>query len=102
MPATLTVNRETKGLMELRRGPFQIALDGASVGTINRHGSFETPIEPGHHSIQVREGRYCSRAESFDAADGETVHFRCNGAKIWPIYLISFAVPSMALTLHRE
>jgi len=102
MPATLAVNRETKGLMELRRGPFQIAVDGTAVGTINRRESLETPIEPGHHSIQVRDGRYTSRTKTFDVADGETVHFRCNGAKIWPIYLISFVVPSMALTLHRE
>ena len=88
--------------MELRRRPFQIELDDTAIGTINRHESFETPIEPGPHSIRVREGRYRSPVKTFDAADGETVRFRCNGAKIWPIYLISFAIPSMALTLHRE
>jgi hypothetical protein len=101
VPATLTVKRESS-LMELRRAPIQISLDGTTVGTINRHETFETPIEPGHHSLQVRAGRYSSPAASFDVADGDGVNFRCNGARIWPIYLISFAAPSLALTLKRE
>jgi hypothetical protein len=101
VPATLTVKRESL-LAELRRAPFQIALDGTTIGTINRLSTFETPIEPGHHRLQVREGRYSSQAASFDVADGDAVNFRCNGARIWPIYLISFAVPSLALTLKRE
>jgi hypothetical protein len=88
--------------MELRRAPFQIALDGTAIGTINRHETFETPIEPGRHRLQVRAGRYSSRAASFDAADGDAVTFRCNGARIWPIYLTSMAVPSLALSLKRE
>jgi hypothetical protein len=41
-------------------------------------------------------------AASFDVADGDAVNFRCNGARIWPIYLISIAVPSLALLLKRE
>jgi hypothetical protein len=101
MPATLTVKRESL-LAELRRAPFQIALDGTTVGTINRLETFETPIEPGHHRLQVRAGRYSSPVASFDVADGDGVNFRCNGAKIWPIYLISIAVPSLALSLKRE
>jgi hypothetical protein len=101
MSATLTVNREST-IMELRRAPLQIALDGTTVGTINPHETFETPLEPGKHQLQVRTGRYSSQAASFDAADGDGVSFRCSGARIWPIYLISFAVPSLALTLKRE
>jgi hypothetical protein len=101
VPATLTVKRESQ-IMELRRAPLQIALDGATVGTIDRHETFETAIEPGHHTLQVRAGRYSSRPQSFDVASGDAVSFRCNGAKIWPIYLISIAVPSLALTLKRE
>lgn len=88
--------------MELRRAPFEIALDGATVGSIDRHETFETPIEPGDHSLQVRAGRYSSATRSFDVADGHAINFRCNGARIWPIYLISLAVPSLALKLTRE
>lgn len=51
MPATLNVRRETTSLMELRRGTFQITLDGETIGTIDRHQTFETPIEPGHHQL---------------------------------------------------
>ena len=102
MPATLTVKRETRGLMELRRTPFEIVLDGGTVGSISRNESFETPIEPGHHRLQVRTGRYSSPAQSFDVADGEAVNFRCNGARIWPVYLASIVVPSLALTLKRD
>ncbi len=101
MSATLTLKRETRSLMELRRAPFQITLDGKAVGSIKRHETFETPVEPGQHTLQVRAGRYSSRAESFDVADGDAINFRCNGARIWPIYLISIVVPSLALSLKR-
>lgn len=101
MSATLTLKRETRSVMELRRAPFQITLDGTAVGAIKRHETFETPVEPGQHTLQVRAGRYSSRAESFDVADGDAINFRCNGARIWPIYLISIVVPSLALSLKR-
>ncbi len=100
MSATLNLKRESV-LMELRRMPFEVALDGTSVGSINHRDTFEASIEPGRHTLQVRAGRYQSRAESFDVASGDAVNFRCSGARIWPIYLISFAVPSLALTLKR-
>ena len=102
MPAKLNVTRETTSLMELRRGAFQIALDGEIIGSIDRHQTFETPLEPGHHQLQVRIGRYSSGRQSFDVADGDTVNFRCNRAKIWPVYVASLLVPGLALTLKRE
>jgi hypothetical protein len=99
--ATLKIKREG-AIAELRRAPFGITLDDTTVGSINRHGTFEAPIESGHHTLQVRAGRYTSQAQSFDAADGDAVNFRCYGGRIWPIYLISFGVPSLALVLKRE
>ena len=45
--------------------------------------------------VEVRRG-------TFDAADGETVAFRCTGKRILPIFLASFVVPSLALKLKRE
>ena len=38
----------------------------------------------------------------FDATEGETVAFRCTGKRILPIFLASFVVPSLALSLRRE
>ena len=46
-------------------------------------------------------GRNSSRTKTFDATDGETVAFRCSGKSISPIFLRSFVVPSLALSLHR-
>ena len=64
--------------------------------------TFETPIEPGRHTLQIRNGRNLSRTKTFEAADGETVAFRCTGKSILPIFLASFVVPSLAISLVRE
>lgn len=101
MSATLTMKRESL-IMELRRMPFEITLDGTTVGSIDRHGTFDTGVDAGQHTVQVRAGRYTSPAQSFVVADGDTVNFQCSGARIWPIYLVSMAVPSLALTLKRD
>jgi hypothetical protein len=82
--ATLTIEREG-AIAELRGAPFEITLDGTTIGSINRHETFETPVEPGHHTLQVRADRYSSRAQSFDVADVDAVNFRCYGGRIWPI-----------------
>ena len=102
MAATLQLVRETSGLMELRRGPFHVLLDGNEVGSIDREQTIEVPVEPGQHTLQVKTGRYTSARRAFEAADAEVVNFRCNGAVIWPVYLASIVKPDLALTLkHR-
>jgi hypothetical protein len=97
--ATLLLAREITFAMELRRGTFRIVLDGNDVGAIERHQTIEMPIEPGRHRLQVKEGRYASGLRTFDVADGQIVNFRCNGARIWPVYLASFVKPDLALRL---
>lgn len=101
MPATLRVTREGVGI-ELRRGRFVVAVDGSSVGSVERHESIETPVEPGHHTLRIQAGRYSSRDHSFDAADGENVNFQCHGAMIWPRYVASIVKPDLAISLKRE
>jgi hypothetical protein len=88
--------------MELHRGTFDVVVDGNGAGSIDMHGTIELPIEPGRHTLRVREGRYSSRDVIFDVTDGEVATFRCNGARIWPIWLATLVVPSRALTLHRK
>jgi hypothetical protein len=102
MAATLQLERETTSVMELRRATFQVLLDGNDVGSIDSHQTIEVPIDPGHHILQVKEGRYTSGRKSFNAAEGETVTFRCNGARIWPVYLASLIKTDLALTLKPE
>lgn len=100
--ATLRVTRIGSFGFELRRGTFEIVLDGESAGTIEWDATFEAPVEPGRHTLQVRRRRYSSLARSFEAADGETISYRCHGAMLWPRWAVSFAVPSLAISLRRS
>jgi len=99
--ATLHLIREPIG-MELRRGTFHVLLDGNDIKSIERHQTIEVPIEPGHHALQVKQGRYASKRHPFDVTDGETVSFRCSGSRVWPIYVASIVKPDLALTLKPE
>jgi hypothetical protein len=101
MSATLKLTREHAGI-ELRRGTFVIELDGTSVGSIARHQIVETAVEPGHHTVRIRKGRYSSQEHSFDVVDGEVVNFRTHGAMVWPIYVASIIKPDIAIALKRE
>jgi hypothetical protein len=101
MSATLRMTREGAGI-ELRRGRFEIVADGQSVGSLERHETVETLLEPGHHTLRVRAGRYSSHDHSFDVADGETVYFRCHGTMIWPRYVASIVKPDLAIALKQE
>jgi hypothetical protein len=101
MSATLTLAHKAIGA-EVRRGTYDVVLDGERAGSVEMNDTYETPAEPGHHTLQVRNGRNSSRTKTFDAADGETIAFRCTGKSILPIFLASFVVPSLALNLKRE
>jgi hypothetical protein len=101
MSATLKLTHKAVGA-EIRRGTYDIALDGERVASVEMNDTFETPVEPGRHTLQVRNGRNSSRTKTFDAAEGEIVAFRCTGKSILPIFLASFVVPSLALSLRRE
>ncbi len=101
MPSTLILAREGTGI-ELRRGPFEIQLDGRNVGSINRHETIETPVEPGRHHLRIRSGRYSSHDQAVDVSDGEVVTFRCHGAMVWPRYVASILKPDLAISLKRE
>ncbi|HVA09103.1 MAG TPA: hypothetical protein VNG12_20400 [Acidimicrobiales bacterium] len=101
MSATLKLTREGAGI-ELRRGRFEISVDGKGVGSIDNHEAVETPVEPGHHTLRIRAGRYLSRDRLFDVADGDVVTFRCHGTMIWPGYVASIVKPDLAISLKRE
>jgi hypothetical protein len=102
MSPTVILKRETVAIAELRRKPFRVILDGDPAGSIDRNQTIELPVEPGPHTLQVRTGRYSSHAQSFDAANGADIRFRCNGAILWPQYVASLFVPIIGLKLKRE
>jgi hypothetical protein len=97
--ATLKLTRQALGI-ELRRGRFDISVDGMTVGSLERDDTVETPVDPGHHTLVVRKGRYSSRPHPFDAADGEVVSFRCHGAEVWPRWVASLVKPDLAISLR--
>ena len=101
MSATLKLTHKTIGV-EVRRGTYNAIIDGERAGSVELNETIDIPVEAGRHTLQVRNGRNLSGTKTFDAADGELVAFRCGGKRPLPIFLVSFAVPSLALSLHRE
>jgi hypothetical protein len=101
MPATLKVTHKAIGA-EVRRGPYDVVLDGARAGSVEMNDTIEIPVEPGRHTLQVRNGRNSSSTQAFDAAEEEIVAFRCTGKRFLPVFLASFAVPRLALKLVRQ
>jgi hypothetical protein len=101
MPATLKLTHKAIGA-EVRRGTYDALVDGERAGSVELDETISITVEPGRHTLRVRSGRNSSRTKTFDAAEGETVAFRCSGKSILPVFLLSFAVPSLALSLRRE
>jgi hypothetical protein len=101
MSATLRMTHKSIGV-EVRRGTYEVVVDGERVASLDMNDSIEVPVEPGRHTVQVRSGRNSSRAQTFEAAEGQTVAFRCTGKSFLPVFLASFVVPSLALQLRRE
>jgi hypothetical protein len=100
--ATLKLTRHGDFAFELRRGTFEIEVDGRTIGSMEYKETFEARVEPGHHTLRMRKGRYSSQEHSFDAARGDVVSFRCHGAMLWPRFVASFLVPSLGIALIHE
>lgn len=100
MTATLQITHKAIGA-EVRRGRYEIMVDGKRAGSVEMNETTDIPVEAGHHTLQLRSGRNSSRTQTFDAADGQTVAYRCTGKSLLPIFLASFVVPSLALQLRR-
>ena len=101
MPATLKLTHKAIGA-EVRRGPYDVVVDGERVGSVEMNHTIEISVEPGRHTLLVRNGRNSSGTQIFDAAEEEIVAFRCTGKRPLPIFLASFVVPRLALKLVRD
>ena len=101
MSATLKLTHKAIGV-EVRRGTYDVVVDGESIGSLEMNDTIEIPIEVGNHTLQARNGRNLSRTLTFDAVEGQVVAFRCSGKRFLPIFLMSFVVPRLALSLRRE
>ena len=100
MTATLQLTHKSIGV-EVRRGTYDVEIDGKHVGSVDMNDTLETPVEPGQHTLRVRNGRNSSQTRTFHAADGEVIEFRCTGKRFLPLFLASFVVPGLALNLVR-
>jgi hypothetical protein len=101
MPATLQLTHKAIGA-EVRRGAYDVVVDGKRVGSVEMNGTIERSLEPGRHTLRVHSGRKSSSTETFDAAESEVVSFRCTGKRFLPIFLASFVIPRLALKLVRD
>ncbi len=101
MSATLKLTHKAIGA-EVRRGTYDVVVDGDRVGSVEMNDTVEIPLEPGRHTLQVRSGRKSSSADIFNATEGEIIAFRCTGKRFLPIFLASFIVPRLALKLVRD
>ena len=101
MSATLKVTHKAIGA-EVRRGTYDVVVDGQLVGSVEMNSTIEIPVEPGRHTLQVRNGRNSSSSRTFGADEGEIVAFRCTGKRFLPVFIASFVVPSLALKLVRD
>lgn len=101
MSATIKLTRRAIGV-EVRRGTFDVIVDGKHVASIEMNHTIEMQVEPGRHTLQIRTGRNSSRTRTVDAVEGQVIAFRCNGKNILPLFLASFVIPSLAISLRRE
>jgi len=99
--ATLKLTHKAIGA-EVRRGAYDAVVDGERLGSVEMNDTIEISVEPGRHTLQVHDGRKSSSTETFDAAEGEIVAFRCTGKRFLPIFLASFIAPRLALKLVRD
>jgi hypothetical protein len=59
MSATLKVTHKAIGA-EVRRGTYDVVVDGERAGSVEMNHTIEIPVEPGRHTLQVRDGRNSS------------------------------------------
>jgi hypothetical protein len=101
MTATLKMTHKTIGV-EVRRGTYDVMVDGHQAGALQMNDTIKISVDPGRHTLQIRDGRNSSRVQTFVVADNQTVSFRCTGKSFLPVFLLSFVIPSLALHLRRE
>jgi hypothetical protein len=67
MPATLKLTHKAIGA-EVRRGTYDVVVDGERAGSVDMNHTIEIPVEPGRHTLQVRNGRNSTSTQTFDAS----------------------------------
>ena len=87
MSATLKLTHKAIGA-EVRRRPYDLAVDGQRVGSVEMNNTIEIPVEPVASKVRV-----LLKFRPLREAEGEIVVFRRTGKKFLPIFLASLFVP---------
>ncbi len=83
--------------------PMTIAIDGIAVGEIEPRETVDVAVAPGHHTLQLKQGRHRSPERSFDVSAQETVNFYCHGPRYgWPQLLAALVKPDLWISLKRQ
>jgi hypothetical protein len=69
MTATLKMTHKTIGV-EVRRGTYDVMVDGHQAGALQMNDTIKISVDPGRHTLQIRDGRNSSRVQTFVVADG--------------------------------
>ncbi len=96
--ATLRLSRSWWGVQNHRR-TWDIEIDGRVVGSIASQQTVELSVEPGRHSLRLSADRQVSHMRSFQAADGQSVAFRCRGPMFWPLYVAALVTHAPLIIL---
>jgi len=72
MTATLKMTHKAIGV-EVRRGTYEIVVDGQRAGSLEMNDTIEIPAEPGRHTLHLRLAENSSRTQTFEAAESQTV-----------------------------
>lgn len=81
---------------------WEISIDGTMVGSIATQETVEVAVEPGHHTLRLRQGRHLSPVRSLDVAQDEVISFYCHGPRIWPVLLAAQFKSDLWITLRRS
>lgn len=86
-----------------RKRSWQVLLDGESVGQIAPDGVFETPIEPGTHTVRLTStGKRRSPERTFSAKDESVTEFACHVQPFWPLLVMALLVPERWIALKQR
>lgn len=106
MTSTLHLERRMPGAtiaIQDRHAAWSILLDGQMVGHIAHEETFETPVNPGTHTLQLTStGRRCSPVRTFTIGGESLADFRCHSQPVWPLMLMALAVPGRWIALKQQ
>jgi hypothetical protein len=105
MSTTLRIERAFPMAVSIgdRKRSWPILLDGKRIGQIALNEVFETPIEPGTHTLRLTStGSHRSPERTFTAADESVTAFTCHTQPYWPLLLMALVVPGRWIALKQH